>query len=245
MTKILFAILILTTSLLGQNTAIYPTRAITNNDIGLAIDNFYTTLTSAINASVTTLPVNTTTGSITPIILGLARGTSSFESVLCTSKTSTTFTSCTRGFNNSTAKTHNKSSSVTNDVSSFYINQLVAEVLAIETDLIGGILTNQNKYIALHAATPVSTAVPVYVGSSATSGLTPSVCTISASTITCPLSGATSIEFGTATAFASLGAATANKIVRCSDCTVATPCSGSGSGAWAFSNGSTWNCPHN
>jgi hypothetical protein len=47
----------------------------------------------------------------------------------------------------------------------------------------------------------------------------------------------------TGTAFGSLGSAIAGKFVYCTDCSVATPCSGSGSGAWAFANGSQWKCP--
>lgn len=45
------------------------------------------------------------------------------------------------------------------------------------------------------------------------------------------------------TAFASLGSTIAGKFVYCTNCNVATPCTGGGGGAWAFSNASQWKCP--
>jgi hypothetical protein len=51
------------------------------------------------------------------------------------------------------------------------------------------------------------------------------------------------INFGGAT-LASLGVAVEGIMVYCSDCTVATPCTGAGMGAWAFGvSGGSWNCP--
>jgi hypothetical protein len=44
--------------------------------------------------------------------------------------------------------------------------------------------------------------------------------------------------------FASLGGADAGKFVFCPDCTIgSSPCTGSGTGTWAFANGTSWKCP--
>jgi hypothetical protein len=42
--------------------------------------------------------------------------------------------------------------------------------------------------------------------------------------------------------FSSLGTATTGLMKFCGDCNVATPCTGGGSGAWAFANGGQWKC---
>lgn len=48
----------------------------------------------------------------------------------------------------------------------------------------------------------------------------------------------------TGVAFASLGTPAVGTTIWCTDCTIATPCSGAGSGAWAFRvAGATWKCP--
>jgi len=50
--------------------------------------------------------------------------------------------------------------------------------------------------------------------------------------------------FSEGVAFANLGTPpNAGVWVWCTNCTVASPCSGSGGGAFAFYNGSAWNCP--
>lgn len=50
------------------------------------------------------------------------------------------------------------------------------------------------------------------------------------------------VQLGSTT-FSSLGTATGGITKWCADCVVATPCAGSGSGAWAFANGTRWACP--
>jgi hypothetical protein len=44
-------------------------------------------------------------------------------------------------------------------------------------------------------------------------------------------------------AFGSLGAAGNGTFIYCSDCNVASPCTGGGSGAWAFRSSGAWACP--
>lgn len=58
----------------------------------------------------------------------------------------------------------------------------------------------------------------------------------------CPATWGTFFQVNAKT-FAQLGSAVAGKFTWCSDCTVSSsPCTGSGSGAWAFSNASRWVC---
>lgn len=63
-------------------------------------------LAVSVIASATTLTVSSTTGyPAAPFLLGLERGTTNEEVVLCTAKTATTFT-VTRGYDGTTAKSH-------------------------------------------------------------------------------------------------------------------------------------------
>jgi hypothetical protein len=53
--------------------------------------------------------------------------------------------------------------------------------------------------------------------------------------------GATLNQSGVA--FADLGAVIPGTMQWCTNCAVATPCTGAGAGAWAFGNASQWKCP--
>lgn len=123
--------------MMAQNTAIYPNRAITINDLTVAVNNFKTQLTSNIDAVVTSLPVQNATGATVPLILVIG-GT---EAVLCTGKTQTSFTGCTRGFDNTVAVPHSRRDAVANAYIAFHYNQPAAEMIAVQADLLSRLET--------------------------------------------------------------------------------------------------------
>lgn len=55
--------------------------------------------------------------------------------------------------------------------------------------------------------------------------------------------GTTTVVSYPESSFANLPSPLTATMVYCTNCTVATPCTGSGSGAWAFANGTQWKCP--
>jgi hypothetical protein len=231
---------------ISQNTPAYPTRIATTTDIPLASENFTTSLSAAMSIGASSISVVSTTGASVPIILYIDPNTTSAESIMCVSKTSNSFTVCTPGFNGSTQRSHNSGAVVSNNVSPYYVNQLAAEVISIESDLFNRILTSYGKTIALYDTTPVINAIPVYTTSTNLANLTPSVCTIVGSTITCPSATSNSITLPNPTHFANLPAATQGTFTYCDTCNVvASPftCTGGGAGAWAFANGTIWKCP--
>ena len=245
MKPILFSIIFISIGL-SQNTPAYPTRVATYTDLALASENFVTTLSAASALGATTLSVNSTTGALVPIIVYVDPNTAQNESFLCISKTSNSFTSCTPGFNGTTQRAHNSGAAVSNNVSPYYINQRGAEIISIETDLFSRFLTPFSKYIALYQTTPVINTIPVFTASTNQANLTPSVCTIVGSTVTCPSATPSSIVIPNAYTFATKPAATAGTVIFCSDCNVvASPftCTSGGGGAWAFANGTVWKCP--
>ena len=129
-------VLLFSLSLYAQNTAIYPGRAITINDLTVALNNFRTQLTADISNVTPTLPVFSTHGAVVPVILYIDAQTTFAEEVKCTGLTTNSFTGCTRGFDNTTKSAHGSTATVINDVAPFYPNQENAELVAIETDLI-------------------------------------------------------------------------------------------------------------
>ncbi len=237
-------ILLFAISLEAQVAPRFPTNLVTYNDIGLASENFTTTLSSAAALGATVLNVNTTAGALVPTIIYVDPNTAQSESFFCISKTATSFTACTAGFNGTTQRTHNNGAAVANNVSPFYTNRLAAETIAMQTALLDGTyLTPALLYPLIYSATPVDTSIAVFTGNNANSKIAPSSCTISGQTITCPATTSSSVTISVPTHFAALGTATQGKIVYCDDCNVASPCTGSGSGAWGFANGSAWKCP--
>jgi len=74
-----------------------------------------TVLTAGVNNSVTSLPVADTASypsGNNPFVVVVDRGTADEEKILVSSKTSTTFDSCTRGYDNTTAVAHSTSAFV-------------------------------------------------------------------------------------------------------------------------------------
>lgn len=85
-------------------------------------------LTVAATTSSTTLTVASTAGfPEAPFTLALERGTANEEVVLCTAKTSTTFT-VTRGYDSTTAKAHNIGTSVEHAVAAIDYREAAAHI---------------------------------------------------------------------------------------------------------------------
>lgn len=105
----------------------YPTALDDAVSTPQAADGKYTALTAAINNSVTTLPVISTTGWPATVVLQIDS-----EYIACTGSTSTTFTSCTRGFNGSTAIAHAANATVRLPLSAPYVNGQRGAVIEVE-----------------------------------------------------------------------------------------------------------------
>ncbi len=131
----------------NPNTSIFPNAIAGDSDLPPASNSFSTSLTGTVNSSVTTLPVVTTTGCNVPCILRIEN-----EIVLATGKTSNTFTGCTRGFDGSSAVSHNSGAVVSNYIFDWHFNQLASEVKAIET-LLG--INGSNVVLAGAGGTPI------------------------------------------------------------------------------------------
>lgn len=117
----------------AQNTAYFPTRDATINDMTVAFNNYRTQLSSAMGLSDTVVHVKSVTGAGVPIILFIEQ-----EAVKCTGISGLTFSSCTRAFDNTTGATHKINATVVNSFGAFGYNQLTAEVIAIEAFLTAG-----------------------------------------------------------------------------------------------------------
>jgi hypothetical protein len=132
MRRAIFALLAFTVAGYGQNpnAAVFPSRAATDDDLLVASNSARTTLSSPVTDTDTTIPVADTSHFLVPAAI-----TIDAEIILCTSKTSTTFTSCTRGFDSSTAKAHYRYASVYGFNVAHQHNQAAAEIKAVETYL--------------------------------------------------------------------------------------------------------------
>lgn len=116
------------------NTPKYPGAAVSINDLTVATNRASTTLTSGIDNVVTTIPVAATALFTAPCILYIEA-----EAIYAGSKTSNSFTSCVRGFDNTTAANHATSVIVENLIAAYHFNQPAAEIIAIEADLKTGL----------------------------------------------------------------------------------------------------------
>ena len=117
----------------AQNTPVFPGAAATTTNLPVATNNATTTVaTNPVGSGDTSITVAATSSFTTPTVIWIDN-----EALRCTASGPTTFSSCTRGFDNTVAATHNVGATVSNLISAYYVNQLNAEVIRIETDLLG------------------------------------------------------------------------------------------------------------
>jgi hypothetical protein len=115
----------------NPNTAQFPSVIPTDTTLGgVATDNLYTTLSSAINNSQTN-NITVSNGSFEVPVLILIDG----ELILATSKSTNTLNNCTRGFGGSSAANHAAGSSVYGYVFAYHHNQVCSEIQAVCTAL--------------------------------------------------------------------------------------------------------------
>jgi hypothetical protein len=119
-------------------TTNFPAALDTTETLIQAADNAITTLSSQIDASVTTIPVVATASFPSNGIFSIEN-----ELISYTGKTSTTFTGCTRGFDGTTAVTHASSSLVEQEISSIYHRTMVSALIATQTKIGAGTTANR------------------------------------------------------------------------------------------------------
>lgn len=136
MKKLLCTVAMLAALAVGQNpnTAVFPGSIATDNDLLVASNRSDATVSSTVGATDTTINVGATASFIVPtVITFLDNG----EVAKCLSKTSTSFTSCTRGFDSAAggiaATSHASGIHVQGFAVAYYINQHAAEIKALET----------------------------------------------------------------------------------------------------------------
>ena len=132
--KKLFLALVAVFGLFAQNTAVFPNKIPTNNDLGTASHRASTTLGATLAAGATAITV-ASSASFTVPSGGAALVVIDNEVIKVCSKTSTTFTVCTsgRGFDGTTDASHTNGVAVYGYLAAHHINQLQAEVKAIAT----------------------------------------------------------------------------------------------------------------
>lgn len=128
----------------------YPTSASTNANLYIAVNNLRTSLNGAINNSVTTVTVASTTGFPTAGFISIEN-----EIIAYTGTNATQFTGCTRGADGTTAASHADLILVNHRVIAAHHNVLKDETIAVETDLIAA------KGALNDVDTPASTATDV------------------------------------------------------------------------------------
>ena len=107
----------------NPNSANYPTSV---PSLPVASPAAQSTLNGAMDASQTTATVANASGFRTPVIIAIGS-----ERIYCLTKSTNQFTSCTRGFDGTTAATHPNSASVTGQIPSYLLNQMSAELMSI------------------------------------------------------------------------------------------------------------------
>lgn len=118
----------------NPNTAIFPGGIATDNDLLVASNRASATVSSPVGSSDTSISVGATASFIVPTtITFLDNG----EVARCLSKTSSSFTSCTRGFDSAAggiaATAHASGVLVQGFAVAHYFNQLAVEIKALET----------------------------------------------------------------------------------------------------------------
>lgn len=127
--------------LLGQNpnTAAWPGAIATDTDLLVASDRVRTTLSSGINNSTLTIPVASAGSLVVPasITVGACTGSGDCEHIKICSKDGNTLTACSggRGFSGTSAISHSSGEQVTGTITSYVLNQIGAELKAVETSL--------------------------------------------------------------------------------------------------------------
>lgn len=120
----------------NPNTPAFPGQVVTDNTLFVVTDNAFTTLNGNINNSVTTIPV-TSVDFLMPCLISID---TEIIKVLGPASGSN-LTNCTRGFNGTTAASHTSGAQIFAYIFAYNINQLAAEVKAIEGAL-GASLAN-------------------------------------------------------------------------------------------------------
>ncbi|MDP9054844.1 MAG: hypothetical protein M3N93_11180, partial [Acidobacteriota bacterium] len=110
----------------NPNTAVFPGAVATDNNLLVSTDNARTTLAVAINATTTTVVLTTATQFVTPMVISIDN-----EQLLCLTHVGTAYT-CSRGWAGSTAVSHAFLAIVHGNITAWPLNQLSAEVKAIE-----------------------------------------------------------------------------------------------------------------
>lgn len=114
--------------------AVYPGAAAADSDLYVAKNNLSTTLNGAINSSVTSITVASTTN-----FPAVGYITIDAEAIKYTSTDSTHFLGCTRGADGTTAASHADLTNVYHNVVADHHNVLKNEIEAVESDLVGGL----------------------------------------------------------------------------------------------------------
>lgn len=111
--------------------ASYPSSAAGDAQLYVAVNNKTTTLTSGIDAVVTTIPVASTSGFPSSGFV-----TVDLEIIAYTSVNATNFLGATRGADGSTATSHSMNALVSHNIVAAHHNALKDETIAVEADLV-------------------------------------------------------------------------------------------------------------
>lgn len=126
----------------NPNTAIYPGGVATDNDLMVASNGASTALTAPATAGDTSISVGATAGFLVPTTITFGDNN---EIAKCLTKTSSSFTGCTRGFDSAaggrTATAHASGVVVRGNAVAYYINQHAAEIKALEANVPANPLT--------------------------------------------------------------------------------------------------------
>lgn len=114
---------------LNPNSGSYPAGVATDLTLPPATDRYSATLTAPITNTDTSIPVSIVPANL-PVIISVGA-----EEILCDTAAGLVLHAVTRGFNGTSAAEHPAGIGVFGNVVSYYVNQLSAEVKAIEADL--------------------------------------------------------------------------------------------------------------
>lgn len=182
----------------------WPTSVSTTDQLHTGVNNLATSLSSAINNSVTTIPVSSTTN-----FPSIGAITIDSERISYTGKTLTTFTGCTRGFGSTTAASHLSGKPVELTYGAEYHNDLRDEIIAIQQDLadrfgfnngFNDVVMNGDLDMNLHTINFNGSVAKIYTPTGneiilqADDGFTSSVFTVATSGITFTTSGASGFQ---------------------------------------------------
>ena len=109
----------------NPNTAAFPTSVA---NIPLATDNYSSTLSSGIGAADTYIPVASLPTNASPTVITIDN-----EVIFAANNNATGFTNCVRGVDGTLGANHSSGNNVYGYVAAYYLNQLAAEVTALES----------------------------------------------------------------------------------------------------------------